>query len=427
MASVPGASVLRLLSSHRPTAEKLEPLSAKGLITAHTGRRCLTNLARRAQLHVAPPLAQAVARLGVLVAGEPGLEALGQRRPVLERVARAAADAARRGRRARDAARRRSACRASARTGRRAPRPAARPPAPGSGGPGRRARSARARPPATRSAVVEVLDRRSVDVGRDLHAAPVEVAEPVGRAVVVDPARHAGRRPAAVGGEVEDVLLGDAQVEQPRRTAAASTRRTPRRRGRPRARGRRRARHARRRAARSRSRRAPRPHRPRRQRAHAVARVQDPGLGLVQRERQVVGAHGREQLARRRRARTGCPARAASRSLPASQPSSRRANHATPASATSAGSSSRHRSQRAARAERVCRVVAVRAADQPRLVAAARAHVPGRELLDERDVPRGAREPVGERGAEDTGADDDDANGTRRRGYRRRAGRATSR
>ena len=105
------------------------------------------------------------------------------------------------------------------------------------------------------------IARRPVDVRGDLHPAPVEVAEAVGGAVVVDPAGDAGRAPGGGGAEVEDVLVGDAQVEHAREQRAPARRRTPTRRGRPPGAGRRRAAPRRRRGAprRGRARRPPPP------------------------------------------------------------------------------------------------------------------------------------------------------------------------
>ena len=89
------------------------------------------------------------------------------------------------------------------------------------------------------------------------------------------------------------------------------------------------------------------------QRLDRVAGAQDPGLGLEEREAHVVDGDAGEQLASRRRARTGSPRRAG-RPRPR-PPSRRRGARATPrpSSTTRAGSISCHSAQ-ARRAERVC-------------------------------------------------------------------------
>ena len=154
-----------------------------------------------------------------------------------------------------------------------------------------RARISRARRSCsgTRHAVaVGVEAGRALAVRADLHAAPVDVADAVGGGVVVDPRRDAGRAPRRARAEVEDVLLGDAQVDEAAEQRAAATRRTPRRRGRPRAGGRRRARPRRRPAAPRRARAsAPAGDRLRGERLRRVARAQDAGLGLPQPPRDV--------------------------------------------------------------------------------------------------------------------------------------------
>ena len=108
------------------------------------------------------------------------------------------------------------------------------------------------------------------------------------------------------------------------------------------------------------------------ERLDRLAGAQDPGLGLEEREAHVVDGDAREQLASRRRARTGSPRRAG---RPRPRPPSRRRGaraRPRPSRRRGAGSISCHSAQ-ARRAERVCqRVGAVAGADDARLVARAR-------------------------------------------------------
>ena len=249
------------------------------------------------------------------------------------------------------------------------------------------------------------VERRSLQVGRKLHAASVEVPEPVERAVVVDPARHVRRLPLGARAEEQHVLLRDPQRQQ-----LAEQRRQP----------------------------APaRPHHmvglehlvagdhpraigPRsgahdacagcdrldRQRPGRVARAEDPGLGLVQRECEVVGADRREQ--RRRIHPLARDAELAQRHLRRRLPPV-----LAPREPRHAGFDDERRVDRAPelqsapRRARVPAVGAVRAADQPRLAARAGTHVARRDGLDERDVPTVDRKLACGCGAEDPGAADD--------------------
>ena len=261
-----------------------------------------------------------------------------------------------------------------------------------------RARISRARRSCSgdRDAVaVDVEAVGALEVRAHLHAAAVDVADAVGGGRVVDPRRHAGRPPRRARPEVEDVLLGDPQVdearEQPRQPRAAGPddavgleppavvehdRRTV---------GARLAQLERR----------PGPHRLLGQRAGRVARLQDAGLGLPQPPRDVVAGEARK-AARRIDPRAGDlerPHRLLARRLPAvvvvGEPEHARGDDERRVDLVP---------QRPgpARRRRVPLVLAVPAADDPRLVARPGPDVTGGDALDERDVPVPERAPARE-------------------------------
>ena len=251
------------------------------------------------------------------------------------------------------------------------------------------------------------VDLGALDVGRDLHAAPVEVAQAVGGAVVVDPAGDAGRRPRGARPEEEHVLLRDAQAhevtEEPRQPRTAGPR------------------HAvglQAGAVVEDHRRAVRPgggrHQPcapgdgvGRQRPGRVARPQDARLGLEQGEGEVVAGEAREQPGRvdALAGHAERPQRPLGGGLPAV---------GAPCQPDDAGRRDEPRVELAPERERPPRergvegVVAVRGADEARLAARPGPRVPGCHGLDERDVPARHGAAPRQRGAEDPRPDDDD-------------------
>ena len=172
--------------------------------------------------------------------------------------------------------------------------------------------------------------------GETLTAA-VEVAEAVGRAVVVDPAGDAGRAPGDGRCEVEDVLVGDARASRPGKSGAShapqahTTRSASNRRPSSRTPPRRRA--------------ALRPARARRRPPRPARRASSPRRGLripASGSKSVKRTSSTAMLGKSSVASTrshGIPSSRRTASPAASPASSRRASHATPEPTTRPGRS----------------------------------------------------------------------------------------